>query len=122
MKIKDICEAVTDGSHNPPQGISSSEYMMLSSKNIFDDEITFEEPRYLNEDDFIREHKRTKISEGDVLLTIVGTVGRTAVVDGDMPSFTLQRSVAVLHPKRNICISRFLMYALRGKHRFIENK
>ncbi|WP_461872969.1 restriction endonuclease subunit S [Fusicatenibacter sp.] len=122
MKIKDICEAVTDGSHNPPQGISSSGYMMLSSKNIFDDEITFEEPRYLSEDDFLRENKRTKISEGDVLLTIVGTVGRTAVVDGDMPSFTLQRSVAVLHPKRNICISRFLMYALRGKHRFIENR
>ena len=122
MKIKDICEAITDGSHNPPQGISSSKYMMLSSKNIFDDEITFEEPRYLSEDDFLRENKRTKISEGDVLLTIVGTVGRTAVVDGNMPSFTLQRSVAVLHPKRNICVSRFLMYALRGKHRFIENK
>ena len=39
MKIKDICTSVTDGSHNPPQGIEKSEYMMLSSKNIFDDEI-----------------------------------------------------------------------------------
>ena len=56
MKIKDICTSVTDGSHNPPQGIEKSEYMMLSSKNIFDDEITFDEPRFLSEKDFEREH------------------------------------------------------------------
>lgn len=122
MKIRDICNSVTDGSHNPPQGIEKSEYMMLSSKNIFDDEITFGEPRYLTEEDFEREHKRTKISVGDVLLTIVGTVGRTAVVNENMPPFALQRSVAVLHPRKDICSARFLMYALRGKRSYIENR
>ena len=122
MKIKDICTSVTDGSHNPPQGIEKSEYMMLSSKNIFDDEITFDEPRFLSEKDFEREHKRTQIAVGDVLLTIVGTVGRTAVVDEDMPAFALQRSVAVLHPKNDVCLPRFLMYALRGKSTYIENR
>ena len=122
MKIKDICSSVTDGSRNPPQGIEKSEYMMLSSKNIFDDEITFDEPRFLSEKDFEREHKRTQIAVGDVLLTIVGTVGRTAVVDEDMPAFALQRSVAVLHPKNDICLPRFLMYALRGKRTYIENR
>ena len=122
MKIKDICTSVTDGSHNPPQGIEKSQYMMLSSKNIFDDEITFDEPRFLSEKDFEREHKRTKIAVGDVLLTIVGTVGRTAVVDEDMPAFALQRSVAVLHPKNDVCLPRFLMYALRGKRTYIANR
>lgn len=113
---------MTDGSHNPPQGIDNSEYMMLSSKNVFDDKITFDEPRFLSEEDFKKEHKRTKVSVGDVLLTIVGTVGRTAVVDEDMPLFVLQRSVAVLHPKTDVCLPRFLMYALRGKRTFIENR
>lgn len=122
MKIKDICNSVTDGSHNPPHGIEHSEYMMLSSKNIYDDEITFDEPRYLADGDFQREHKRTNISEGDVLLTIVGTVGRTAIVDKNMPIFTLQRSVAVLHPKQELCLGRFLMYALRGKRTYIESR
>ncbi|MCQ2476858.1 MAG: restriction endonuclease subunit S [Clostridia bacterium] len=121
MKIKDICTGVTDGSHNPPQGIESSDYLMLSSKNIFDNKITFENPRYLSEVDFELENKRTKISAGDVLLTIVGTVGRAAVVDSNMPCFTLQRSVAVLHPKADICNSRYLMYALQGKRSYIEN-
>ena len=122
MKIKDVCTSVTDGSHNPPQGIEKSEYMMLSSKNVFDDEITFDEPRFLSEKDFEREHMRTKIAVGDVLLTIVGTVGRAATVGEEMPAFALQRSVAVLHPKSDVCLPRFLMYALRGKRTYIENR
>ena len=121
MKIRDICVGITDGSHNPPQGIEISDYLMLSSKNVFDGKITFDAPRYLSQLDFEQEDERTKIKPGDVLLTIVGTVGRTAVVDDTMPSFTLQRSVAVLHPKVEMCNSRYLMYALQGKRDYIEN-
>ena len=121
MKIKDICTSITDGSHNPPQGISESNFLMLSSKNVFDDCITTDEPRYLSKEDYERENKRTRIQPGDVLLTIVGTVGRAAVVPNDISPFALQRSVAVLHPKTDICSSRFLMYALRSKRTYIEN-
>lgn len=121
MLIKDICTSITDGSHNPPQGIASSSYLMLSSKNVFDDKITLDEPRFLSEEDFAKENKRTNVKCGDILLTIVGTVGRAAVVSSDLPPFTLQRSVAVLHLKEEVCSSRYLMYALRGKRSYIES-
>jgi type I restriction enzyme S subunit len=85
---------------------------MLSSKNIFNDSINFNNPRYLREEDFMRENKRTDVSKGDVLLTIVGTIGRTAVVNLE-EKFTLQRSVAVLKPKKDILDSYFLMYSLQ---------
>ena len=122
MRIRDICTSITDGSHNPPLGVEHSCYLMLSSKNVFDDEITIDDPRFLSESDFENENKRTRIVPGDVLLTIVGTVGRSAVVTENMPKFTLQRSVAVLHPKSDICLSRYLMYALQAKRSFIENR
>ena len=122
MKLKEICENITDGSHNPPSGIDSSEYLMLSSKNIFDDKITLEDPRYLSEEQFLAEDKRTCIKAGDVLMTIVGTVGRAAVVTADIPKITLQRSVAVLHPHSDVCNSRFLMYLLRSKKNFFEQE
>ena len=122
MKLKEICENITDGSHNPPSGIDSSEYLMLSSKNIFDDKITLEEPRYLSEEQFLAEDKRTCIKAGDVLMTIVGTVGRAAVVTADIPKITLQRSVAVLHPHSDVCNSRFLMYLLRSKRTSLNKK
>ena len=122
MKIRDICSSITDGSHNPPQGVGHSAFYMLSSKNVFDDRITMDDPRYLTEADFLNENRRTAIKPGDVLLTIVGTVGRAAVVTDDNPSFTLQRSVAVLRPRADICLSRFLMYALQSKRSSIEQR
>ncbi|MCE5171819.1 restriction endonuclease subunit S [Paenibacillus profundus] len=112
VKLGDVCTGITDGSHNPPEGIEFSEYLMLSSKNINNGSISFHEPRYLSEKDFIIEDKRTSINVGDVLLTIVGTIGRTAVVPDGIPRITLQRSVAVLKPSLDLLDSNFLMYTL----------
>lgn len=107
-----VCRKITDGSHNPPKGVENSSFMMLSSKNIFNNSINFDNPRFLSKEDFDTENKRTDVSYGDVLLTIVGTIGRTAVVDME-EKFTLQRSVAVLKPKKELLDSYFLMYSLQ---------
>lgn len=121
-KLGDICNGIADGSHNPPTGGNRSDFVMLSSKNVFDDQITYDDPRYLSEEQFLLEDKRTKIKTGDVLITIVGTVGRSAVVGEDEKNITLQRSVAVLHPNNEICNSRYLMYSLRSMRSLLENE
>ncbi|CAH9063483.1 hypothetical protein PSECIP111951_02912 [Pseudoalteromonas holothuriae] len=114
VRISDICTKVTDGSHNPPKGIDKSDFLMLSSKNIFDDDINFDKPRYLSKENFQSEDKRTQVTIGDVLLTIVGTIGRAAVVNESHGQFVLQRSVAVLKPKPEMICPRFLMYTLQN--------
>lgn len=121
-QLKDVTSKISDGSHNPPKGIAYSEYPMLSSKNILFDDFNYDSPRYLSKEDFDIENKRTDISDGDVLLTIVGTVGRTCCVQSPFIPFTLQRSVAVLKPKKEILISRFLMYALYSLSDLWENE
>ncbi len=113
-RLEEICFKITDGSHNPPKGIDYSEYLMISSKNVNNDFIDLDSPRYLKKEDFISENKRTEVIEGDVLLTIVGTIGRVAVVTNEHKYFTLQRSVAVLKPKKDFISSRFLMFSLRN--------
>ena len=55
-------------------------------------------------------------------MTIVGTVGRTAVVSEHTPAITLQRSVAVLHPRTDVCSSRYLMYLLRSRRAYFETE
>ncbi|MCU4190064.1 restriction endonuclease subunit S [Flavobacterium sp. HXWNR29] len=112
--LQELCEKITDGSHNPPKGVEKSSYLMLSSKNVFDDSINFSNPRYLTKEDFISENKRTDVKENDVLLTIVGTIGRVAVVPRLDNYFVLQRSVAVLKPIPTEINSRFLKYTLRN--------
>lgn len=111
QSLASIAEKITDGSHNPPKGVIESDYLMLSSKNVFDDNFHYDHPRYLTEEQFQQENKRTGIVPGDVLLTIVGTVGRCAVVPPNAPKITLQRSVAVIRPITKIILPRFLMYS-----------
>ena len=121
-RLGDVCFKITDGSHNPPQGVSASEYLMLSSKNIFDDVITLDDPRYLSKEDFELENKRTQIATGDILLTIVGTVGRAAVVPDLAHNICLQRSVAVLKPKSETVLPRYLMYQLQSMRAKLEKE
>lgn len=108
-KISDVCLRVVDGSHNPPKS-SEVGYPMLSARNVIDHQIVFDDFRLISKSDFEIEHARTEVAAGDVLLTIVGTIGRTAVVPEGQKPFALQRSVAVLKPEN--VNSRYLAYAL----------
>ena len=96
VRLKTIATKLTDGSHNPPRDAGNG-IPMLSSQNINYGFISFDNPsRYVTEDEFLAENSRTKIEAGDVLLTIVGTLGRAAVVGIEAPRFVLQRSVAAI--------------------------
>lgn len=99
-KLGEICSRIVDGSHNPPKPRETG-YPMLSAKDINYNTINFSTPRLIELNDFESENKRTQIEVGDVLLTIVATIGRTAVVPKNAPKFTLQRSVAVIKSNQN---------------------
>ena len=109
--LGDVCEKISDGSHNPPKGTAANKYKMLSSKNIFNDSLNFDDPRFLTKEEFDLENKRTNVKKGDILLTIVGTIGRCCVFLEDEP-VVFQRSVAVLKPNESLVYSRFLMYGI----------
>ena len=111
LELQDICLKITDGSHNPPSGIEKSQNYMISSQNIHDNIIDYKDVRYLSDSDFENENKRTAIMPGDVLLTIVGAIGRSAVAKDDL-NITCQRSVCVIHPNRDKVNSIFLKYML----------
>ncbi|PZU27794.1 MAG: restriction endonuclease subunit S [Stenotrophomonas sp.] len=94
---------------------------MLSAKNIKARKICFDEYRLISQDAFDHEDKRTNITPGDVLLTIVGAIGRTAIALESHQKFTLQRSVAVLKP--GAIASKYLSYLLESPEAqsFFEN-
>lgn len=119
-KLEPLCVNITDGSHNPPVGVDSSKYMMLSSRNIVDGNINFEQARFLSATDFEKEDRRTQVQEGDVLLTIVGAIGRTAVVGKNVKNITFQRSVAVLKPNTFLLDSEYLRYYLEAINQVIQ--
>ena len=111
VRLGEISSKITDGSHNPPPKRVSG-IPILSAANIFEQKIQFSSAnRWISYEEWEIENKRTSIEPNDVLLTIVGTIGRTAVVEDDA-KFALQRSVAVIKP---ILISSiYLSYLLRS--------
>ena len=97
VRLRDVCRKIVDGDHNPPAGIKQpTDYMMLSARNINDDKIIdIENVRYLTKEVFEEENKRTNLEIGDVLLTIVATLGRSCVYR-EQYNVCFQRSVCVI--------------------------
>ena len=109
VRLHEIVSKLVDGSHNPPEKKPDG-LPMLSAINIAGNQITFSTYRLIDFRVFAAEDRRTSIEPGDVLLTIVGAIGRAAVVPPQCAKFTLQRSVAVLSPV--IIDPKFLMHQL----------
>jgi type I restriction enzyme, S subunit len=111
-RLRDAVTKLVDGSHNPPPKQDRGR-PMLSARNVDQGQIIFDDFRYISDESFETENARTRVSPGDVLLTIVGTIGRSAVVPEGLEPFALQRSVAVLSPKEDL-FPKFLAYQLQS--------
>ncbi|MGH7788041.1 MAG: restriction endonuclease subunit S [Candidatus Binatia bacterium] len=112
-RLGDVAIKIVDGSHNPPPR-SSEGLPMLSARNVLDGEITFDKPRLISQHAFSAERTRVAPQPGDVLLTIVGTIGRAAVVRESVAPFALQRSVALIRPAASLS-SKFCMLQLASQ-------
>ena len=120
QKLEDCTQRISDGSHNPPKGIAESEFLMLSSKDVWDGYLTNLDPRFLKQNDFELENKRTQLESGDVLLTVVGTIGRCAVYKGYPNNVTFQRSVCVIKTSKDILNETFLMMYLQSIQPYLD--
>jgi type I restriction enzyme S subunit len=111
-RLANIVSKLVDGSHNPPPKGSKGR-PMLSARNIGDGKLLLSEGyRLISEREFKAEHARTQVAPGDVLLTIVGSIGRSLLVPEGEEVFALQRSVAVMTPV--LVDPSFLTYNLRS--------
>jgi restriction endonuclease S subunit len=111
-RLAEVTNFISDGSHNPPKGIDKSDYLMLSSRDIQDGFIAIDRPRFLRKEDFENENRRTQLQKNDILLTSVGTIGRSAIYTGSPANVTFQRSVTVIRPMADKLNPKFLMYWL----------
>ena len=95
--LNNICSKIVDGNHNPPKGSQKkTNYYMLSSQNIINDDIAeLNKARFLTKEQFFEENKRTKLSINDILFTSVGSIGRSCVYNYNY-NLCFQRSVSVI--------------------------
>lgn len=82
-KLNDICD-VRDGTHDSPKYLQNSEYILITSKNIVNGSIDFENVNYISEEDYIKINKRSKVDNGDIIMPMIGTIGNPIIahIDG----------------------------------------
>ncbi|MCD5439059.1 restriction endonuclease subunit S, partial [Lactobacillus delbrueckii subsp. lactis] len=77
-KLGEITD-VRDGTHASPHYVNSG-FPLLTSKNISNGCINYNEVNYISEYDFHQINERSKVDVNDILMGMIGTIGNLALV------------------------------------------
>ena len=112
--IENCSEMIKDGTHGTHKNTTTDGHLLLSAKDIYDGFVHKpHDARHISDDDYRTIYKTYSLSIGDVLVTIVGTLGRTAVVTEDCLDVAFQRSVGIIRPLKYIS-SIYLQYVMNN--------
>ena len=103
--VEQISNLVTDGDHNPPKRTGFG-VPHLTAKNIREWRIDPRDCTFISRENSVRVFKRYLPKAGDVIVTCVGTVGRTAIVPEGYE----------FSPDRNLAAIRFMARTLDPKY------
>ncbi|MDD2934098.1 MAG: restriction endonuclease subunit S [Methylotenera sp.] len=109
-EIKTLGEVydVRDGTHDSPKYVESG-YPLITSKNLKDKGLSFENVQYITEADYNKINARSAVHRGDVLFAMIGTIGNPTIVEVE-PNFAI-KNVALLKVPQ-VQNSSFLKYYL----------
>ena len=79
-KLGDICD-VRDGTHDSPSYVDTG-YPLVTSKNIVDGKLDLSVVNYITRDDYNKINERSKVDDGDIIMTMIGTIGNPYLVNG----------------------------------------
>ena len=107
--LDSVCSSIFDGDHMPPPKAESGIPFLVIS-NVNTGHLTFENTRFVPQEYYDTLSDTRKPQLGDVLYTLVGSLGIPVVVNSKRP-FCFQRHMALLRP---IDVSpQFLWYILQ---------
>ena len=82
-----VCD-VRDGTHDSPQYYESG-YPLVTSKNVTGGKIDLTDCSLICEADFKKINERSKVDIGDIIMPMIGTVGKPVIVDIE-PNFAIK--------------------------------
>lgn len=109
QSLSAVTTAIKDGTHGTHRRVAEG-VPLLSAKNITaNGEIAFDyTDDRISESEYLDLARSFRLEPDDLLLTIVGSLGRRAIYSGQR--ITFQRSVAYIRPQQQKMRSRFLFH------------
>ncbi|MBR9827183.1 MAG: hypothetical protein GYB41_00790 [Oceanospirillales bacterium] len=117
VPLKSVSVFIKDGTHGTHERVHAG-VPLLSAKNIspFGRIMIDEDDSLISEEEYHKIHSKYELSKGDLLLTVVGTLGRSALISSDK-RFSIQRSIGVIRCSESNVKPEFL-YQFTGTDYF----
>ena len=80
-KLDDLCEFITDGTHQTPEYCEEGGVIFLSSKDVTERKINWDDVKHIPDSLHEKLYKRLRPQKNDILLAKNGTTGVAAIVD-----------------------------------------
>ena len=97
-KLSEISD-VRDGTHDSPSYLSDG-HPFVTSKNVKDGYINYDDVQYISDEDFEAINKRSKVDMNDILMGMIGTIGNLALIRTE-PDFAI-KNVALIKDTKQV--------------------
>ena len=103
---------VRDGTHDSPKYIIDGGYPLITSKNINNNKIDFSNVNYISEEDYIKINQRSEVSNGDIIMPMIGTIGNPVIIDTDK-KFAIKNVALFKLANNETILSKYFYYILK---------
>ena len=111
VRMDEYCDSVRDGTHDTPKPTEQGFYL-VTSKAINNNEIDFSGCYYISKEDYDKINKRSKVDKWDIVMTMIGSVGRLLLVQEE-PVYAIKNTA--LFKVGNEDRAKWLYYYLSTK-------
>lgn len=88
VRMDEYCSSVRDGTHDTPKPQNKGKYL-VTSKAINNNNIDFRSCYFISEEDFVEINKRSAVAQWDVIMSMIGTVGRLHITK-EVPDYAIK--------------------------------
>ena len=118
VKLVDVCDKVTDGTHFSPESYAEGDYKYVTAKNIKESGFDFANITYVTKDIHSDIFSRCNPEYGDVLYIKDGVTTGIAMVNTLHEEFSLLSSVALIKQNRDVLNGTFLCAVLNNDNMY----
>ena len=119
-KLGEVCNKITDGTHNSPKSFPSGVYMYVTAKNIKKDGFDLSNITYVSEDVHKSIYSRCNPVFGDILYIKDGATTGIAMINSLKEEFSLLSSVALLKCNYDMVSNIFIKEVLNSTSKYNE--
>ena len=111
IPASEFCASVRDGTHDSPKPVERGR-RLVTSRHLTTGRLDLSDAYLISEEDFDSINKRSKVSQWDVLISMIGTVGEPCLIKEE-PDFAI-KNIGLFKTKSE-ADGKWLYYFLRSK-------